>query len=54
MKVWKVSCVKIIAWLAVVKEGTNTSIFYIFEYGVESGAEYSTESGAKKYLIRNQ
>ena len=38
-----VSCVKIIAWLKVVKEGTNTLIFYIFV----DGAEFSAESGAK-------
>ena len=31
----------------VVKEGTNTLIFYIFEYDAESGAECSAESGAK-------
>ena len=33
----------------VVKEGTNTLIFYIFEYDAESGAECSAESGAKQY-----
>ena len=37
------SCVKIILRSIVVKAGTNTLIFYIFEYG----AECSAESGAK-------
>ena len=41
------SCVKIFAWSIVVKECTNTLIFYIFEYGAEYGAEYSAGSGAK-------
>ena len=39
----KVSAVKMIAWSVVVQKGTNTVIFYIFEYG----AECSAESGAK-------
>ena len=39
------SCVKIAAWSIVVKEGTNTLIFYIFEYGAEYCAEFSAESG---------
>ena len=43
----KVCCVKIFAWSIVVKEGTNTIIFYIFEHGAEYGAEYSAGSGAK-------
>ena len=41
------SCVKIILWSIVVQKGTNTVIFYIFEYGAEYGAECSAESGAK-------
>ena len=41
------SCVKTTAWSIVVKEGTNTLIFYIFEYDAESGAECSAEYGAK-------
>ena len=41
------SCVKIIASSIVVKEGTNTLIFDIFEYGAKYGAECSAESGAK-------
>ena len=43
----KVSCVKIIAWSVVVKEGTNTVLFYVFEYGAEFSAECSTQSDAK-------
>ena len=39
----KVSCVKTIVWLIVLKEGTSTLSFYIFDYG----AECSAESGAK-------
>ena len=39
----KWSCVKITALSIVVKEGTNTLFFYIFEYG----AECSAESGVK-------
>ena len=31
----KVSCVKIIAWSIVFKEGTDTLICHIFEYGAE-------------------
>ena len=38
-----VSSVKIIAWLKVIKEGTNTLIFYIFV----DGADFSAELGAK-------
>ena len=48
---WNVSCLKVIAWSVVVKEGTNTLTFYIFEYGAEYGAECSAESGAKQYFI---
>ena len=44
---YKVSHVKIIVLLIVAKEGTNTLIFYIFEYGAEHAAECSAESGAK-------
>ena len=43
----KLSCVKLIAWSIVVKEGSNTLTFYIFEYSAEYGAECSAESGAK-------
>ena len=39
--------VKLIFWSMVAQEGTNILIFYIFEYGAESGAECSAESGAK-------
>ena len=44
---YKVSCVKITASPIVVKEGTNTLIFYIFEYGAKYDAECSAESGTK-------
>ena len=48
------SCVKIIAWSIVVKEGINTLIFYIFEHdAAEYGAECSAESGAKYYFINS-
>ena len=40
----KVSCVKIIAWSVVVKEGSTTTNT---EQGTEQGAEYGAESGAK-------
>ena len=43
----KVSCLKVIVWSVVVKEGTDALTFYIFEYGAEYGAECSAESGAK-------
>ena len=39
----KVSYVKIIGWLMVVKECINILIFYVFKYGAECG----TESNAK-------
>ena len=39
----KVSCVKIIAWSVVVKEGSTTNT----EQGTEQGAEQGAESGAK-------
>ena len=39
----KVSCVKLVLRSIVSQKGTNTLIFYIFEYG----AEYDAESGAK-------
>ena len=45
--VWKYLC----AWLIVIKEGINTLIFDIFEYGTEYGTEYSGESGAKEYFV---
>ena len=45
------SCVKITEWSKVVEEGTNTLIFYIFEYVSESGAECNAESGAFVKLI---
>ena len=44
-------CGKIIARSIVVKEDTNTLLFYIFEYTAEYGAECSVESGAKYYFI---
>ena len=44
---YKVSCVKMVVWLIVFKEGTNTQGFYIFDYGAECGIECSDESGAK-------
>ena len=43
----KASCVKIIVWSTVVQEGSNTLIFYVFEYGAEYGAECSAKSDAK-------
>ena len=46
----EVFCVKLILWSIVAQKGTDILIFHIFEYGAESGAEYSAESGAKKYL----
>ena len=39
----EVSCVKIIARSIVAQEGTNTLVFYIFEYV----AKYGAESGVK-------
>lgn len=44
-------CVKIIPRLVVAQEGTNTLIFYVFEYDAEYGTEYSAESGAKQYFV---
>ena len=41
---YKVSGVKIIVWLIFNKEGTNTLIFYILEYGAKYDAECSAES----------
>ena len=41
------SCVKVMARSIVAKEGTNTLIFYIFEYGAEYGAECSVHCDAK-------
>ena len=35
----KVSCGKVIGWLIVVQEDTNTHIFSIFKHGAEYGAE---------------
>ena len=35
----------IVCW-TIVQEGTNTLIFYIFEYDTEYGAEWSAESGS--------
>ena len=43
----KLSCVRIIVWPIVVKEGTNTLFFCIFEYGAEFCAKSSAEPGAK-------
>ena len=40
-KGFKFFCVKINVWLTVVKKGTNTLIFHIFESGTEYGAECS-------------
>ena len=39
----KVSCVKIIAWSIVFKQGTHTIMFYIFKYGAKYGAECSAK-----------
>ena len=50
----KVSCVKIIAWLIVFKEGTSTLSFYIFDNCAKYGAECSAESGAKQYSIKQR
>ena len=50
----KVSCVIIIAWLIVFKASTSTLGFYIFDNGAEYGAEYSPESGAKQYSIKQR
>ena len=47
----EVFCVKMILWSIVAQKDTNILIFYIFEYGAESGAECSAESGAKQYFI---
>ena len=44
---YKISCVKMVVWLIVFKEGTNIQGFYIFDYGAEYGIECSDESGAK-------
>ena len=35
----EVFCVKLILWSIVAQKGTNILIFYIFEYGAESGAK---------------
>ena len=43
---------KISVWLIFVAEGTNTLVFFVFQYGVESGAACSAESGAKHYFIK--
>ena len=43
----KVSCGKLIALSIVVKEDTNTLIFYIFKCDAKYGAECSAESSAK-------
>ena len=43
----KVSCVNIITCSIVVKECTNTQVFYIFEYGTDYGGECSGKCGAK-------
>ena len=37
-----ISCIKIIAWSIVVKEGTNALNFYNFEHFAEYGTEFST------------
>ena len=50
----KVSCVKIINWLIVFKEGTDTLSLYIFDYGAECGVQCSTESGAKQYFTKQR
>ena len=39
----EVFCVKLILWSIVAQKGTDILIFYIFEYGAESGAECSAE-----------
>ena len=43
----KVSCVKLVVWSIVAQKGTDTLVFYVFEYG----AQCSAESGAKYYFI---
>ena len=43
MEACKVYCVKIIAWLIVVKEDTKTLIFSVFEYGAECSAEFGAK-----------
>ena len=43
----EVFCVKLILWSIVAQKGTDILIFRIFEYGAESGAECSAESGVK-------
>ena len=43
----KVSCVKLVGWSMVAQKGTNIVAFYLFEYGVEYGAECTAESVAK-------
>ena len=43
---------KLFARLILVKEGTNTLTFYIFEFAPAYDAEYSTQSGAKKNFIK--
>ena len=43
----KVSCEKLIALSIVVKEDTNTLIFYIFKCDAKYGAECSAEPSAK-------
>ena len=47
----KMSRVKIIVLLIVVKKGKNIVIFYNFELGAEYGAECSAESAAKWCFI---
>ena len=48
-----ISCVKIIAWAIVVKEGTNALNFYIFEHDAEYGTQLSAESGTKYHFINS-
>ena len=47
----QLTSVKMIVWSAVVEEGINTLIFYIFEYNAEYCAECSTESGATQHFL---
>ena len=35
----KMSCVKLFVWSIVAQKNTKILIFYIFEYGAESGAK---------------
>ena len=47
----EVFCVKLILWSIVAQKGTDILIFRIFEYGAESGAECSAESGVSSESV---